>query len=115
MRAGTIVERLAVPRIELENSPEDGVRFFLPAVAGIPLGQPAEQDDVLETRLELPGGNLDDVQRSFVASVHLAEFAVQPREISPRIVVVWPELRGPPIPGQRGLKVTVTVAFREDP
>ena len=41
MRAGTVVQRLAVPGIELENSPEDGVGFFLPAVTGISLRQPA--------------------------------------------------------------------------
>src|SRR6478672_5225727 len=51
--ARTVIERLAVRRIELEHTPENGVRFLLPAITSVPFSQAAEQHDVIHALLEL--------------------------------------------------------------
>src|SRR4029453_6766450 len=112
MRAGGVVERLAVGRIELENSLDDGVGLFLPAETGITLRQPAQQHDIVEIRLELPTGDLDDLQRRLVGSLHLPDLPVQPGEILPGIVVMWSKLRGPPIPRSPITRATCPVRPR---
>src|SRR5262245_10808657 len=100
MRARTVVERLAVCRIELEHTPENGVCLFRSTVPRIPLGQTAENDDIVHVLLELAARDLDDLQRCLVRRVDLAELEVHSGEISPRVIVLRAELGGSTKPVQ---------------